>query len=498
MKSMSNYVTVDLGATSGRVVVGRLVRSRLEVNEVHRFRNEPSGSGREQHWDAAELFAQTVLGLQRAAAQLDGAASSIGVTAWGVDVGLLDNDNKLLAPIQHYRAAGPEAAQALLKRLGAQELFARTGVLPQQINTVFRIRKIVYSAGAAATSEGVRALLVPDLWCALLTGVRTAERSIASTTGLVSLRTRRWDMGLLDAVGVDASIFPPVMDNGVVVGELNNELAATIGARDQWPFVLVASHDTASAVGAISGRPGTVFVSSGTWSLVGVDVDAPITTTDALAAGFTNEAGLGTTTLFMRNLTGLWLLEQAMRQWQGQGKSVKIESVLHDAATVGPLQAAFDVSSPELVSSGDVLHTVRTQCTSAGMAAPETHAEVTRCILQSLALTYRRTIDLCEQLTGKRVAEVHMIGGGSLNPLLRELTADACGRPLRFGPVEATSLGSLAAQAVAAGHLSDKTEVQAVLQRSSNAGLLKPSDDRAVRRFWRQLDSIVPTPGSNS
>jgi rhamnulokinase len=495
---MNNYVTVDLGATSGRVVVGRLECGRLEVAEVHRFRNEPSGSGREQHWDAEELFAQTVIGLHRAAAQLDGAAGNIGVTAWGVDLGLLDNDDKLLAPIQHYRAATPEAAQPLLDRLGAQELFTRTGVLPQQINTVFRIRKIVDSAGAAIKSEGVRALLIPDLWCALLTGVRTAERSIASTTGLVSLRTGTWDLGLLNAVGVDASVFPPVMDNGHVIAELRKELATKIGARNQWPFVLVASHDTASAVAAISGRPGTAFVSSGTWSVVGVELDAPVVTSDALAAGFTNEVGLGTTTLFMRNLTGLWLLEQAMRQWRGQGKSVTIASLLQDAATVGPLQAAFDVSSSELVSSDDVLRTVRMQCTSAGMAAPETAAEVTRCILQSLALTYRRTIDLCEQLTDERVAEVHMIGGGSLNPLLRQLTADACGRPLRFGPVEATSLGSLAAQAVAVDDLSDEAEAQAVLQRSSDAGFLTPSNDESVRRFWQQLESTVPTPGSNA
>jgi rhamnulokinase len=494
---MNSYVTVDLGATSGRVVVGRLERGRLEAVEVHRFRNEPSGAGREQHWAAEELFAQTVIGLQRAAAQLDGAASSMGVTAWGVDVGLLDHDNKLLAPIQHYRAASPEAAQPLLDRLGAEELFARTGVLPQHINTVFRIRKIVDSAGIAK-SEGVTALLVPDLWCALLTGVRTAERSIASTTGLVSLRTGTWDGGLLDAVGVDSSIFPPVMENGRVIAGLRQELATKISAGSQWPFVLVASHDTASAAAAISPRPGTAFVSSGTWSLVGVELDAPIVTTDALAAGFTNEAGLGASTLFMRNLTGLWLLEQAMRQWQAQGKSVTIGSLWQHAAALGPLQAAFDVSSPELVSSEDVLRTVRMQCTSADMAPLKTPAEITRCILQSLALTYRRTIDLCERLTDRPIEEVHMIGGGSLNPLLRELTADACGRPLRFGPVEATSLGSLAAQAIALGSLSDEAVEQAVLQRSSDVGLLMPSDDEAVRRFWRQLDSIVPAPGSSA
>jgi rhamnulokinase len=302
----------------------------------------------------------------------------------------------------------------------------------------------------------------------------------------------------LDAVGVEPAIFPPVVDNGVVVAELGKELMGRIGGRNPWPFVHVASHDTASAVAAISPRPGTAFVSSGTWSMVGVGLDAPIVTGDALAAGFTNEAGLGTTTLLMRNLTGLWLLEQAIRQWHGQGKNDTIASLLQDAARIGPLQAAFDVSSAELVSSKDVLRTMRRQCTSIGMVPPETPAEVTRCILQSLALTYRRTIDLCEQLTDKHVEEVHMIGGGSLNPLLRELTADACGRPLRFGPAEATSLGSLAGQALAVGSLSDEAEAQALLQASSEAELRMPSDEKSVPRFWQQLDSIVPTPGSNA
>ena len=200
----------------------------------------------------------------------------------------------------------------------------------------------------------------------------------------------------------------------------------------------------------------------------------------------------------MRNLTGLWLLEQAMRQWQGQGKSVTIRSSCEDAATVGPLQAAFDVSSPELVSSDDVLRTVRMQCTSAGMAGPETAAEATRCHpaeSRANVPTHNRSLRAAD---GRTVAEVHMIGGGSLNPLLRQLTADACGRPLRFGPVEATSLGSLAAQAVAVDDLSDEAEAQAVLQRSSDAGFLTPSNDESVRRFWQQLESTVPTPGSNA
>jgi rhamnulokinase len=490
------FVTVDLGGTSGRVVVGELNDGRLQLDEVHRFPNQPQGVGSDRHWDAEELFAQTITGLQHAATRCDNRVAGIGVTAWGVDIGLLNGDGKLLAPIQHYRASAPEDMHAVLGSIEAQELFTRTGVLPQQINTIFRIRGIVERARAVATLDGVTALLVPDVWCAFMTGAHTAERSIASTTGLVSLRTGSWDLGLLELIGVDPSLLPPVVDNGSVVSPVRRELAERIDVRSELPFVLVASHDTASAVAAISGRPRTAFVSSGTWSLVGVERPSPIVTTDALRAGFTNEAGLGTTTLFMRNLTGLWLLEQAVRQWQASGRNVTIARLLSEAAAMGPIQAAFDVTAPDLVSSEDVLHTVRAQCVSAGLAPPVTPGEYTRCILQSLALTYRRTVDQCEQLTGEPIEVLHMIGGGSRNSLLRQLTADACGRQLRFGPVEATSLGSLITQAVAVGHLRDNAEAREVLARSTDLGIVDPSNDETERRFWHQLNSVVPTPGS--
>jgi rhamnulokinase len=491
---VKSYVAVDLGATSGRVVVGGLRDGRFELVEVHRFPNESRGTERARVWDVEALFAHTVAGLQRAAALCgDDGAGGVGVTAWGVDVGLLDADDRLLAPVQHYRAADPDGPRALLDRLGAHQLFTRTGVLPQAINTAFRIRSIVDGAGPTAARDGVTALLVPDLWCALMTGDRGAERSIASTTSLVSLRTGSWDAGLLDEVGVDGSLLPRVVDNRQVAGRLRSELTARIGARQPWPFVRVASHDTASAVAAVSGSPRTAFLSSGTWSLLGVERQSPILSPAALAAGFTNEAGLGASTLFMRNLTGLWLLEQAVRQWRDQGLTVTVTGLVDEATAVGPTVAAFDVTAPELVTTDDVLGVVRKLCAEAGFAVPSTPGEVTRCILQSLALTYRRTVALCEELTGEPVETVRMIGGGSQNALLRRLTADACARALRFGPVEGTSLGSVATQAMTVGDLSDD-EAHEVLTRSVTVGSLDPSSADADRRYWQQLDRIVPPP----
>ena len=394
-------------------------------------------------------------------AQLDGAASSMGVTAWGVDVGLLDNHNRLVAPIQHYRAADPQDAQRL-HQLGAEELFVRTGVLPAHQHCVSHrqdsgFRRFSSQIGGRQSVARARPVVCASDWRPHRGAVDSQHRPLSPVP---ALGTRSYWM-------LSASTprsFRPSWTTALWSANSARSLRK-IGARDQWPFVLVASHDTGLGRGGGFSSPQHCF------RILGHLVDG------RCRAGWSNRhqrrvgcrlherGGTRWTTLFMRNLTGLWLLEQAMRQWQDQGQEPHDRKLVDEAVAVGPLWAAFDVSSPELVSSEDVLRTVRMQCTSTDMAPPETPAEVARCILQSLALTYRRTVNLCEQLTGRSVTEVHMIGGGSLNPLLRRLTADACGR-LRFGPVEATSLGSLAAQAVAVGDLSDEADAQAVLQRA--------------------------------
>lgn len=493
---MGTYVAVDLGATSGRVVLGTLRDGRFDLHEVHRFPNEPLGSGRSRVWDVEELFAQTLVGLGHAARQAPGPVAGVGVTAWGVDAGVLGADGRLRGPVPHYRSAAPDGADDLLARLGGTDLYARTGVLPQPMNTVFRLRRLVDGASSGGPRDDVTVLLVPDLWCALLTGERGAERSIAGTTGLVSLGTGTWDTDLLAETGVDAAVLPPVCDNGQVVGTVGADVRARTGAGADWPFVRTASHDTASAVAAVSGRPGTAFLSAGTWSLVGVERHQPVVTPEALAAGFTNEAGWGRTSLFMRNLTGLWLVEQAVRQWRAQGLHVTVPELMELATEVGPVPAAVDVTATGLVHTDDVLGALRALCASAGMPVPSGPAEVTRCIAQSLALTYRRTLELCEALTGEPVEAVRMVGGGTRNALLRRLTADACARPLLVGPVEGTSLGSVATQALAVGELSDEAEMRAVLGRSVTVYRVDPSPDRIDRAFWQHLDSLVPTPWS--
>lgn len=486
-------VAVDLGATSGRVLVASLAGDRFVTDEVHRFPALASGTGARRHWDVEGLLAQTVFGLRRAGTHPCGPrVAAVGVTGWGVDVGVLDGQDRLVGTVPHYRSADSDDAACLLDVLPAAELFDRSGVLPQAMNTVFRLRRTVDAAvDARGSAEGLTALLVPDLWCALLTGDRAAERSIAGTTGLLSWRTGDWDAGLLSRLGVDPVVLPPVSAAGHVVGALRTT-AGDLGGMAGRPFVRVAHHDTASAVLAVGGRPGTAFVQCGTWSLVGVERDRPVVTAAALAAGFTNEAGWGDGWLLMRNLTGLWLLEQAVRAWRGAGRDLDVPTLLAQADARGPVVAAVDVSAPELVGDDDVLGATGRLCAAAGMAPPTTPAEVTRCIVQSLALAHARTVRACEVLTGEPVDVVRMTGGGARGELLRRLTADACGRPVLAGPVEATALGSIAGQALAVGAAADLAEARALVESSGQVVTVHPSTDPATARWWQRLDALVP------
>jgi rhamnulokinase len=464
---MGTYLAVDLGATSGRVIAGRLHDGRLTTREVHRFENQPLDAG---HWDAERLFEETLTGL--AAACADGTApDGIAVSTWGVDVGLVDADGRLLAPPEHYRAASAAAQERLQAAVPPLTLFRRSGVQPSVINTVFRLGD---AARRAQPPPGTTALLMPDLWTFRLCGSRGAERTIAGTTGLLAAAGGDWDRELAAAAGIDAALLPAVAEPGTRAGRLRPELAARIGVDGEVPVFRVAGHDTASAVAAIPGAGHVAFVSCGTWALAGIEHDAAVLDDGAFRAGFTNEIGFGGRTRLMRNLTGLWLLEEALRSWRAQGLAVTLAEVLQGAEDHGPVDALIDVGAPEFIAPGDVLARVADACRRDGYAVPTTPAQFTRCILQSLASAYRDTIEQAIELTGRTVPAIHVVGGGSRNGLLCQLTADACGLPVLAGPAEATSIGNLLVQAVAAGELASLDDVREVVRRSEPVERYEP------------------------
>jgi rhamnulokinase len=466
---VGRYLAVDLGATSGRVTAGRLADGHLEVREVHRFANRPFEGDDGLRWDVEALFEATLTGL---GAGIDpyGGLDGIATSTWGVDYGLVDDDGRLLEPPGHYRSADRAAREQVLRAVPAEELFARTGVLPQPINTVFRLGERL---ARLRLRDGTTALLMPDLWTFRLAGVHGAERTIAGTTGMLGAHTGDWDDALLARAGIDTRVLPAVVEPGQRAGTLRPELRDRLGLADDVAVLRSAGHDTAAAVAAVPGEGHVAYISCGTWSLAGVEHDVPVLDPAAMRAGFTNELGVGGRARFQRNLTGLWLLEEALRQW-----GTTTAEAVAAAEREGPVASRIDVGDPEFIATGDVLARIADACRRDGQAVPETLGQFTRCILESLAAAYGETIAACVELTGRPVDVVHMVGGGSRNALLCRLTAEACERVVLAGPAEATSLGNLLVQAMATGEIDSLDALRDVVRRSAGVVRYEPGAAR--------------------
>ncbi len=453
------YAAVDLGASSGRVLVGHLEHGRLHVAEGSRFTNVPvrvpSGRTSTLHWDVLRLWRGVLDGL-RVAGRDHGSVASIGVDAWAVDYGLLDADGALLGNPVHYRDARTAGLPArLFAHLPAAEHYARTGAQVQPFNTVFQLGAASGSAGLATAR---RLLMIPDLLGYWLTGAQVAELTNASTTGLLDATTRTWSpevlAGLAAATGAEvAHLLAPVVEPGHVLGGLRPELAADLGLPGA-QAVAVGSHDTASAVAAVPMDPSrSAYISSGTWSLVGVELDAPVLTEASRAANFTNELGVDGTVRYLRNVAGLWLLSESMRTWAEQGRAQELSALLAAAEAAPALDCVVDVEDPAFTAPGDMPTRIADVARRSGQRPPSDEASTVRCILDSLALGYRRAVRQAVELSGRRVEVVHVVGGGSRNALLCRLTADATGLPVVAGPAEGTAIGNLLVQAWATGAL---------------------------------------------
>ncbi|GHE91672.1 rhamnulokinase [Amycolatopsis deserti] len=469
---------VDLGASSGRVMAGTVGPGVLSVAEVHRFPNGgvrvAHAGGSTLHWDILGLYRELLTGVQ--AANQAGALDGVGIDSWAVDYGLLDASGALLGnPVNYRDARTAGVAERVLETVPARELFDVTGLQQLPFNTLYQL------LAERDLSAAETMLLIPDLLNYWLTGVRGAERTNASTTQLYDVRSREWAVGLAERVGIPPRLLPPLRDPGTVVGTLLPDLAAEL-ALPELPVVAVGSHDTASAVVGVPAEPGTNFayISSGTWSLVGLELDEPELGDAALAANFTNEGGVDGTIRFLRNVTGLWVLSESLRTWEAQGTPVSLPAVLAQAASVRPLAAVVDIDAPVFLPPGDMPSRIRQACAETGQRVPETPGELVRCVLDSLALAYRRTVRQASELTGRPVDVVHVVGGGVRNELLCQLTADACGVPVLAGPVEAAALGNVLVQARALGaDLPDLAAMRALIRATHELRRYEPSGREA-------------------
>jgi rhamnulokinase len=445
------FAAVDLGASSGRVMVGAVSSQTLELREAYRFSNDPVTLPDGLHWDVLRLYHEIVEGLGRAA-RMDHSISSVGVDGWGVDYGLLDRDGDLVGSPYHYRdartALGLERVLAAVPR---DRLYATTGTQFMPINTVFQLAA---SMGTAALERADKLLLIPDLMGYWLAGGVHAEASNASTTGLFDPVAGSWATDLVRELGLPPELLPGLVHAGDSIGRLRQQVIADTGLAADTVLNAVGSHDTASAVvGVPAENERFAYISCGTWSLVGVELAGPVLGETSRQANFTNELGVDGRIRYLRNVMGLWLLQESMRAWEHAGEPADLAGLLAAAAELPPGGSVIDPDDPSFLPPGDMPGRVADYCRRTDQAIPTTRPAIVRCIVDSLAQAHARAISDARRLSGLDIAAVHIVGGGSRNELLCQLTADACGLPVIAGPVEATAIGNVLVQARACGLL---------------------------------------------
>lgn len=460
----ATFAAVDLGATSGRVMLAEVGPGALRMREVHRFANDPvylwNGRRTAMHWDVPGLFAHVCAGLAEAG-RVAPDLVSVGVDSWAVDYGLL-RDGTLLGLPYHYRdarcAAGAELVHA---RMSRDRIFARNGLQFLAFNTMFQLAA---DAADGLLAHADTALLIPDLVGYWLTGRAATERTNASTTGLLGV-DGRWDGDLAAMVGVAGGLFPALAEPGAELGTVLPEVTERAGVPRRLPVTTVASHDTASAVVAVPMTAGSAaYVSCGTWALVGVELDRPLLDERARAANFTNEVGADGRIRFLRNVMGLWVLSETVRAWERDGAPVDLPELLAGADACPAPVEVFDADDPRFVEPGDMPGRIRAWYAERGLPAPRDRPAVVRAIVESLAAGFARGIEEAATLSGVGVDTVHLVGGGARNRLLCQLVADRSGRPVVAGPVEATAIGNVLVQARARGVLAgDLDEVRATM-----------------------------------
>ncbi len=461
-----SVAAIDLGASNGRVIVGHVDRDHLDLEEVHRFPNEPVQLPDGLHWDALRLHHEILDGLRRAGRTAPDLAS-IGIDSWAIDYGLLDESGALLYQPYHYRdGRAASAIDAVHARVPREELYARTGLQFLPFNTLYQLAAARQLAAFGAARS---VLLMPDLFGYWLTGIKAAERTNVSTTGLFDARTGTWAEAIMEAVAIPAGLFPALRSPGDELGPLVESVISETGLSSAVRVTMVGSHDTASAVvGVPASGERFAYIACGTWSLVGVELASPILTDASRIANFTNEAGVDGRIRYLRNVMGLWLLQESLRTWVNAGAPENLADLLVAAARLSDDGPVIDPDDAVFLSPGDMEGRIREACRVSDQPVPASRSALVRCILDSLAAAYARALRDATRLSGLAVDTVHLVGGGARNELLCQLTANACGFPVVAGPVEATAIGNVLIQARALGFVEGDLEALRARIRASH------------------------------
>ena len=486
------YLAVDLGASSGRVVAGSFDQRRLQLTEVYRFENGPTWVGPRMYWDVLHQWAEIQRGLRAAASQVSGQVQSIGVDTWGVDFGLLGRGGELLGNPRHYRDNRTrgmlEEAFAVVSR---EEIFRQTGLQFMELNTLYQLLAMrLEQSPLLENAESL--LLIPDLFHWLLSGVQANEFSNATTTQFYNPTSGGWATELLDKLQIPTSMLGEIVAPGTSLGRLLPEVSEAVGLQDV-EIVVPGTHDTASAVmavpatGTASAQPDWCYISSGTWSLMGIETTRPIINDLCRSLNFTNEGGVGNTIRLLKNIAGLWLVQECRRSWRQAGREYDWDTMIAQAATAPPLRSLIDPDHADFVAPADMPTAICEFCRRSEQPIPESDGATIRTALESLALRYRMVLNWLCELSGGPIETIHIVGGGAQNELLCQMAADACNRRVIAGPVEATAIGNLMMQAVSCGDLGSIAEARQVVGESFSVKTYLPANsdpwDEAFSRF---------------
>ncbi len=487
-------LAIDLGASGGKIFAGSFDGERLSVREVHRFRNDPVRAAGHLHWDILRLLHEIVQGL-RAACDLSheiGELSSIAIDSWGCDFGLLDRNGELAGNPYHYRNEGVLGAMDdVLRKVPPAEIFAHTGVQFIPPNSLFQLYALKRN-GSSALERAETLLLIPDLLRYLLTGEISSEYTNATTTQFLNIHTGDWDRQLLLRLGLPDHILTPIVRPAVVAGRLRADVRAEAGTA-ALPVMAVGSHDTASAVAATPAQGPFAYLSSGTWSLLGTELDHPVVEPRALEWNFTNEGGLNNTYRLLKNITGLWLVEGCRRAWERDGTWPGYEAMAQACLQARPFLAFIDPNDLRFLNPPDMPAAVVNFCLSTGQEIPQTPAEIMRVILESLAFTYRYVLERTALLSGNDFPGLHVVGGGTQNTLQQQFTADAIGRPVWAGPTEATAIGNLLGQLLAARRIDSVQEGRDLIRTSFPPITYEPANTAAWDAAYERYLSVRKT-----
>ncbi len=486
---MKRVLAFDFGASSGRAILGIFDGEKIELQEVHRFSNDPVKINGTVYWDVQRLFFEIKQGILKA--KEAGGFDSIGIDTWGVDFGLLRKDGTLVENPVHYRDARNDGmVEKATKYMSKERMYDITGIQFMDFNTIFQLLSLKENR-PYILEEADKLLFMPDLLNYMLSGVKSTEFSIATTSQMVDLKTNNWSEEILDTFGINKNLLTDIAPTGAIIGQLSDEICEELGVPKA-DIVSVAAHDTQSAITATPCEfDDFAFISCGTWSLFGTEVKEPIINEASKKLNVTNEGGYDYTTAFLKNICGLWLIQESRRQWIREGKEYSYAELEKLALECEPFKCFIDPDAPEFAPMGNLPRRVKEYCEKTGQYVPQTVGEIIRCIYESLALKYRYTFDGIKECTEKDYDRIHVMGGGTKDKLLLQMTAQSCNVNVYGGPIEATALGNVAIQLMSTGAIKDIKEARKIIAKGEDLKLYEPKDNADWEKAYEDFKNII-------